>query len=131
MNAVSAMLVAYACIMSPAFACETLINHKPDRFNITEAVGCPPTYVEALEAAARSIDALGKALEKNVKRWDELNQTLERLNKHIDVAPAAAVPVKKRAKRKNSRKVKLADRCGSQRAVWRKLKNGHRKYRCV
>lgn len=39
--------------------------------------------------------------------------------------------VKPRAKRKSVRKVKLADRCGSQKAVWRKLKNGHLKYRCV
>lgn len=46
---------------------------------------------------------------------------------HVEIA--AAVPARV-VKRKSSRKVKLADRCGSQRAHWYTNKQGRRKYKC-
>lgn len=144
MNPVAAMLVAYACI-SPveAFAlCVNTSDHKPDRLPITNIYKCPPTYAEVLDAAARSINSLGAALEKNAKQWDELNQTLERLNKHIGAAPAPfrvespAAAVKPRAKRMVSRCDGSASECRMSRAecgaefndwYWKK---GRRKFRC-
>lgn len=42
----------------------------------------------------------------------------------------SAAAVKPRVKRKNSRKVRLADRCGSMRAVWYTNSAGRRKYKC-